>query len=81
MTPLEALTLLAELKKDAGGRERGRAASAVAGWPAVRLPLLAAVCSRPTANPNVIVVGMTSGPNNLDPRIGTDEVVAEDPRS
>ena len=29
---------------------------------------------RPTANPNVLVVGVTSGPNNLDPRIGTDDV-------
>jgi peptide/nickel transport system substrate-binding protein len=29
---------------------------------------------RPTDNPNVIVVGVTSGPNNLDPRIGTDDV-------
>jgi peptide/nickel transport system substrate-binding protein len=29
---------------------------------------------RPTDNPNVIVIGVTSGPNNLDPRIGTDDV-------
>ena len=29
--------------------------------------------SRPTANPNVIVASLTSGPNNLDPRIGTDD--------
>jgi peptide/nickel transport system substrate-binding protein len=29
---------------------------------------------RPTANPDVIVVGVTSGPNNLDPRVGTDDV-------
>jgi peptide/nickel transport system substrate-binding protein len=29
---------------------------------------------RPSPNPNVIVVGITSGPNNLDPRIGTDAV-------
>ena len=41
---------------------------------------LAATClttgclRRPTLNPNVIVVGITSGPNNLDPRIGTDAV-------
>ena len=33
--------------------------------------------SGPTPNPNVIVVGIASGPNNLDPRIGTDDVVAE----
>ena len=29
---------------------------------------------RPTTNPNVLIVGVTSGPNNLDPRIGTDDV-------
>jgi peptide/nickel transport system substrate-binding protein len=29
---------------------------------------------RAAADPNVIVVGVTSGPNNLDPRIGTDDV-------
>ncbi len=29
---------------------------------------------RPTDNPNVLVVGVTTGPNNLDPRIGTDDV-------
>ncbi len=29
---------------------------------------------RPTDNPNIIVVGVQAGPNNLDPRIGTDEV-------
>jgi len=39
------------------------------------LALLCAGClQRPTANPNVLVVGVTSGPNNLDPRIGTDDV-------
>ncbi len=32
---------------------------------------------RPTPNPNIIVVGVTSGPNNLDPRIGTDDVSAK----
>ena len=40
--------------------------------------VLALVCSaclqRPTANANILVVGVTSGPNNLDPRIGTDDV-------
>jgi peptide/nickel transport system substrate-binding protein len=29
---------------------------------------------RPTADPEVLVVGITSGPNNLDPRVGTDDV-------
>ncbi len=46
------------------------------------MPLVAAVATlllspgcirRPVDNPNVIVMGMTSGPNNLDPRIGTDD--------
>lgn len=42
---------------------------------AIILALLIAAClHRPVANPNVIVVGVTSGPNNLDPRIGTDDV-------
>jgi peptide/nickel transport system substrate-binding protein len=42
---------------------------------AIALLLLAPACiSRPTPNPNVLVVGVTSGPNNLDPRIGTDDV-------
>jgi peptide/nickel transport system substrate-binding protein len=30
--------------------------------------------SRPTANPNVLVVGITSDPNSLDPRFGLDDV-------
>ena len=29
--------------------------------------------SRPTSNPNIIVASVTSGPNNLDPRVGTDD--------
>lgn len=36
--------------------------------------LCAGCLQRPTANPNILVVGVTSGPNNLDPRIGTDDV-------
>lgn len=28
---------------------------------------------RPTPDPNVIVASLTSGPNNLDPRVGTDD--------
>jgi len=28
---------------------------------------------RPVQDPNVIVIGITSGPNNLDPRIGSDD--------
>ena len=39
------------------------------------LLLLTPAClHRPTSNPNVIVVAVQSGPNNLDPRIGTDDV-------
>lgn len=60
------------------GRRRGSPAWTTGGV-AVALSLL--LCSgclhRPTANPNVIVVGVTSGPNNLDPRIGTDDVSAK----
>jgi peptide/nickel transport system substrate-binding protein len=38
------------------------------------LAVLAGSClHRPIDNPNVIVVGVTSGPNNLDPRIGSDD--------
>jgi peptide/nickel transport system substrate-binding protein len=43
----------------------------------VAVVLTAACVHRPTANPNVLVVGVTSGPNNLDPRIGTDDVSAK----
>jgi len=39
--------------------------------------VLSACLQRPTLNPNIIVVGVTSGPNNLDPRIGTDDVSAK----
>ena len=39
------------------------------------LTLISSGClHRPTTDPNVLVVGITSGPNNLDPRIGTDDV-------
>lgn len=34
----------------------------------------AACLQRPSPNPNVIVVSITSGPNNLDPRFGLDDV-------
>jgi peptide/nickel transport system substrate-binding protein len=42
---------------------------------ALMLAALTAVsCTeRPTADPNVIVASLTNGPNNLDPRIGTDD--------
>jgi peptide/nickel transport system substrate-binding protein len=42
------------------------------------LLLVSTAClNRPTVNRNIIVVGVTSGPNNLDPRIGTDDVSAK----
>src|SRR5437867_933757 len=43
---------------------------------ALALSLLAATgCLRqPPVNPNIIVVSVASGPNNLDPRVGTDDV-------
>ena len=45
---------------------------------ALALLLLAPACiHRPTPNPNILVVGVTSGPNNLDPRIGTVTVSAK----
>jgi peptide/nickel transport system substrate-binding protein len=44
-------------------------------WLVVLLTSAAAGCiERPTPNPNIIVASMTSGPNNLDPRVGTDDV-------
>lgn len=42
---------------------------------AIALAVAISACvARPPASPGVIVVGVTSGPNNLDPRIGTDDV-------
>lgn len=35
--------------------------------------LSASCIRRPTANPDIVVVTLTNGPNNLDPRIGTDD--------
>ncbi len=41
---------------------------------ALSLCLVSSAClSRPTNDPGVIVASLTSGPNNLDPRIGTDD--------
>jgi peptide/nickel transport system substrate-binding protein len=36
--------------------------------------LAATACQRQARDPNVLVVAVQSGPNNLDPRIGTDSV-------
>jgi peptide/nickel transport system substrate-binding protein len=45
---------------------------------ALLLALVAPGCvQRPVDNPNVIVVGTTSGPNNLDPRFGIDDASAK----
>ncbi len=46
----------------------------VAALLAITLLAAPACLHRPTDNPNVIVVGVQSGPNNLDPRIATDDV-------
>lgn len=44
----------------------------------VVLTLLATAClQRPADDPNIIVVSMTTGPNNLDPRFGTDDASAK----
>ena len=41
----------------------------------VFLLLACSAClSRPTANPNVLVIAMTNSPNNLDPRVALDDV-------
>jgi len=37
----------------------------------------AAGCAGRATPPDVLVVGVTSGPNNLDPRVGTDDVSAK----
>lgn len=38
---------------------------------------VSACLHRPASDPNVIVVSMTNGPNNLDPRFGTDDASAK----
>jgi peptide/nickel transport system substrate-binding protein len=40
---------------------------------AIAALVVLACIHRPTKNPNVIVGSLTNGPNNLDPRIGTDD--------
>ena len=75
MTPLEALD--AARRAEEGGRSVTPAAAPRTGRRralAARALLRVACLQRPAANPNIIVVGITSGPNNLDPRIGTDDV-------
>ena len=42
-------------------------------WLAGLLVLASACIHRPVENPNVIVMGITSGPNNLDPRVSSDD--------
>lgn len=45
---------------------------------ALLLALLAPAClQRAVSDPNVIAVSLTTGPNNLDPRIGTDDTSAK----
>jgi peptide/nickel transport system substrate-binding protein len=45
----------------------------LAGLLAVALLATSACVRRPVDNPNIIVMGVTSGPNNLDPRIASDD--------
>ena len=55
--------------------EKGGAPRAVKIVTAILLLLATTACLRqPPVNPNIIVVGIPNGPNNLDPRIGTDDV-------
>src|SRR5262249_17476965 len=65
--------------EEAGVRVRRAVRHAGGGRGAARLRLLAdgACADRRAENPNVLVVGVASGPNNLDPRIGTDDVSAK----
>ncbi len=44
----------------------------------VLLPAAAGCLQREVSNPNIIVVGIQLGPNNLDPRMGIDDTSAED---
>jgi peptide/nickel transport system substrate-binding protein len=53
-------------------------ASCLRGLSGIVLLFSASAClHRATLDPNILVVGVTSGPNNLDPRIGTDDVSAK----
>jgi peptide/nickel transport system substrate-binding protein len=46
----------------------------VLGWAGLVILAASTACiRRPVENPNVIVMGITSGPNNLDPRISSDD--------
>jgi len=53
-------------------RAPGARTTAVAA--ALAMTVASACLRRPTPNPNVLVVGITSGPNSLDPRFGLDDV-------
>lgn len=55
-------------------RRSGSAAGLIRPALLLSLLVLSGCLHRPVANPNILVVGVTSGPNNLDPRIGTDDV-------
>ena len=43
----------------------------------ISLSCLAGCAARADSGRDVLVVGVTSGPNNLDPRVGTDDVSAK----
>ena len=59
-------------KRRAGRMTPGRASVPFAGGRRWRLAVSACI-HRPVDNPNIIVMGVTSGPNNLDPRIASDD--------
>jgi peptide/nickel transport system substrate-binding protein len=48
-------------------------AAALIGFALLLLVACSGCLHRPTPNPNILVVAMPSGPNNLDPRIGLDD--------
>ena len=72
LTPMQALSLLAELKREAGRVTTRRAALDRCRAPCcVLAPAVAARSAGPRAT--AIVVAMANSPINLDPRVGTDE--------
>jgi peptide/nickel transport system substrate-binding protein len=59
--------------RDAGRVPWMRPAACALALATVGLAATSGCVRRPVDNPNIIVFGVTSGPNNLDPRIGSDD--------
>jgi ABC-type transport system substrate-binding protein len=59
--------------RDAGRVPSMRPAACALALATVGLAAASGCVRRPVDNPNIIVFGVTSGPNNLDPRIGSDD--------